>query len=316
LAGGGADPAFKSTFQLNTVELASAAFFSLSIPLHGTGERAILVLKKDARWRLLLSFKALVRRKLNRVLQPTGFKIERVGTGAAPAWRTTFPDVEPWVEDIIETVRPFTMTTGERISALCHAVRYVAKNKIPGDIVECGVWRGGSMMAAAMTLLSEHDLSRTLHLFDTFGGMTSPTVIDRRVEDRASASELLEKASKTSPLWANAPLDDVRANLASTSYPANRLRFIRGKVEDTLPGEAPDAIAILRLDTDWYESTKHELTHLYPKLSVGGALIIDDYGAWEGARKAVDEYINDNRLPVLLQRIDFTGRIIVKIGSI
>jgi hypothetical protein len=83
-------------------------------------------------------------------------------------------------------------------------------------------------------------------------------------------------------------------------------------VEDTIPKEAPDKIALLRLDTDWYESTRHELTHLYPKLSVGGVLIIDDYGQWEGARKAVDEYIDDNKLPILLHRIDNAGRIAVK----
>jgi hypothetical protein len=68
----------------------------------------------------------------------------------------------------------------------------------------------------------------------------------------------------------------------------------------------------LRLDTDWYESTKHELVHQYPKLSVGGVLIIDDYGHWQGARQAVDEYFNDNRLPILLNRIDYTGRIAIK----
>jgi O-methyltransferase len=85
-----------------------------------------------------------------------------------------------------------------------------------------------------------------------------------------------------------------------------------GKVEDTFPKDTPDKIAILRLDTDWYESTRHELIHLYPKLSIGGVLIIDDYGHWEGARKAVDEYINDNTLRILLNRIDYTGRIAVK----
>jgi len=90
------------------------------------------------------------------------------------------------------------------------------------------------------------------------------------------------------------------------------MRFIVGKVEDTIPGEAPGKIAILRLDTDWYESTKHELINLYPKLSTGGVLIIDDYGHWEGARKAVDEYIHDQRLRILLNRIDYTGRIAVR----
>src|SRR5438045_6162334 len=105
-----------------------------------------------------MSFRSIVRSQVNRVLRPTGFEINRVGTERLGNWRTAFYDVEPWVEQVIETVRPFTLTSSERISALCHAVRYVTKNKIPGDIVECGVWRGGSMMAAALTLLEEHDL--------------------------------------------------------------------------------------------------------------------------------------------------------------
>lgn len=200
-----------------------------------------------------MSFKSLVRRKVNHLLRTTGFEINRVGTEETAAWRAAFHDVEPWVEHIIETVHPFTLTSGERISALCHAVRYVARHNIPGDIVQCGVWRGGSMMAAAMTLLGERNLSRTLRLFDTFEGMTPPTAIDRRAEDGTPASTLLEKATKSALIWANAPLDDVRANLALTHYPTNRMRFIKGKVEDTLPTETPHAIAVLRLDTDWYE---------------------------------------------------------------
>ncbi len=263
-----------------------------------------------------MSVKALVRRNLNRALQPTGFEINRVGTEETAHWRTMFYDVEPWVEQIIEKVRPFTLTSRERVSALCHAVRYVARSKIPGDIVECGVWKGGSTMAAAMTLLGERDRSRELYLFDTFEGMTPPSEFDRRAEDGAQASTILENAKASDLIWANAPLDDVRANLALTGYPAERLHFVKGRVEDTLPGEAPGAISILRLDTDWYESTRHELIHLYPRLSVGGVLIIDDYGGWEGARKAVDEYIADNRLPVLLQRIDQTGRVVVKTGTL
>jgi O-methyltransferase len=206
-----------------------------------------------------------------------------------------FPDTEPWVAQIIERVRSFTMTSSERISALCHAVRYIAKHRIAGDIVECGVWRGGSMMAAALTLQAEQDISRTLHLFDTFAGMPPPSEIDRAAQSGRTAASLLAEADSSSDLWALAPIDDVRANLESTNYPADRIRFIRGRVEDTVPREAPAEIAILRIDTYWYESTRHELMHLYPKLSIGDILIVDDYGHWDGARRVVDEYIGDNR---------------------
>lgn len=110
------------------------------------------------------------------------------------------------------------------------------------------------------------------------------------------------------------PIDEVRRNIQSTEYPADRIRFIKGKVEDTILAAAPARIAVLRLDTDWYESTKHELEYLFPRLSVGGVLIIDDYGAWEGAGKAVDEYFTAKRLPMLLARSDYTGRIGAKFG--
>jgi hypothetical protein len=206
------------------------------------------------------------------------------------------------------------MTGSERISSLCHAARYVAKSEIPGDIVECGVWRGGSMMAAAMTFVMEQDLSRTLHLFDTFEGMTPPTEVDREVVSGKLASSLLEKAHASADIWARAHLEEVRKNLVSTNYPADRMRFVVGRIEDTIPTEAPQKIAILRLDTDWYESTRHELIHLYPKLSLGGVLIVDDYGTWEGARKAVDEYVEENKARILLHRIDNAGRIAVKTG--
>jgi O-methyltransferase len=261
----------------------------------------------------IAAVRSLAARGLNRVLRYAGVAINQIGTRGTVEG-SGFVDVEPWVARIIEKAAPFTMTSDERISALCHAVRYVTKHNIPGDIVECGVWRGGSMMAAALTLLGEHDLTRTLYLFDTFEGMPPPADIDRAAGSGRSASLLLEEADESSLIWAHALLEDVCANLASTNYPADRIRFIRGRVEDTIPTEAPEKIAVLRLDTDWYASTRHELIHLYPRLSVGGVLVIDDYGHWEGARKAVDEYINDNRLLILLQRIDYTGRIAVKTG--
>jgi hypothetical protein len=83
-------------------------------------------------------------------------------------------------------------------------------------------------------------------------------------------------------------------------------------VEKTLPSHAPAQIALLRLDTDWYASTRWELEHLFPRLSRNGVLIIDDYGHFKGARQAVDEHINLHKLPLLLNRIDYSGRIAIK----
>jgi hypothetical protein len=106
----------------------------------------------------------------------------------------------------------------------------------------------------------------------------------------------------TSSVWARSPLDEVRRNLLATGYPADRVRFVVGRVEDTLPDQAPESIALLRLDTDWYASTRHELVHLFPRLAVGGVLLIDDYGHWQGARQAVDEYLAQTGARLLLQR--------------
>jgi len=228
--------------------------------------------------------------------------------------RRRFPDVDPKVLAIYARVKAFTMTSPERVIALCEALRYVVRSRVPGDIVECGVWRGGSSMAAALMLAELGDASRDLHLFDTFEGMSAPTEHDRRARDAAPASALLATSTRDEKIWCVASLEDVSANLTAAGCPMERMHLVQGKVEDTIPAAAPDRIALLRLDTDWYESTRHELEHLFPRLAVGGVLIIDDYGAWEGARRAVDEFIAASGAALMLNRIDETGRIAVKLG--
>jgi len=221
------------------------------------------------------------------------------------ALRLRFPDVDESTLAILRRVLPYTMTSPARIVAVCSAVRYVEANSIPGVFVECGVWKGGSSMAAALTFKTP----RPFILFDTFEGMSAPTEHDRRAASGKSASEMLQNADRSASIWCYSPLDEVKRNISSTGYPDSHVTYVKGKVEDTVPGSAPGQIAILRLDTDWYESTRHELEHLYPRLSPGGVLIIDDYGYWTGARKAVDEYFGGS---VYLSRIDQTGRVAIK----
>jgi O-methyltransferase len=228
-----------------------------------------------------------------------------------PKPEINFPlDYDDSVKSIIRAVKPRTMTSPEKLNALIHAVRYVVRHQIPGDIVECGVWRGGSMMAVAKTLIEMGDTDRHLHLYDTFEGMSEPTEHDRR-QDGRSATDMLSAADRSSPIWAYASLEDVQQAMRESEYPADRIHYYKGKVEDTIPGTIPDQISILRLDTDWYESTKHELKHLWPRLVPGGVLLIDDYGWWEGARRAVDEWQEETRAQVLLLRMD-EGRVAVK----
>jgi hypothetical protein len=208
-------------------------------------------------------------------------------------------------------VAPYTLTTPPRIYALARAVEYVTRRAVPGAIVECGVWRGGSVMAVALTLLRLGVTDRDLHLFDTFDGMTEPGDEDV-MHTGERAADLLADPSSEEKYRAAAPLDQVREAVLGTGYPEARIHFVQGPVEETLPEAAPREIALLRLDTDWYSSTKHELVHLYPRLASGGVLIVDDYAYWQGARQAVDEYIAENDLALLLNRIDYTARIAVK----
>jgi O-methyltransferase len=210
---------------------------------------------------------------------------------------------------LIRRVDPFTMTSLERRASLLGAVDHVVRHGVPGDIVECGVWRGGSMMLVALALIARGDTSRDLYLYDTFEGMNEPTANDLSHTGESAASQL-ERTTKGDGVWCEAGLDDVQANLWSTGYPRERIHFVKGPVEQTIPGTLPHRVALLRLDTDWYESTRHELTHLYPLLARQGVMIIDDYGHWQGARRAVDEYFA--AAPVFLHRVDYTARLMVK----
>jgi hypothetical protein len=255
------------------------------------------------------------KRALNAALtRATGYELVRAGMATPPRasdrGRRAPARFDPQARDIIRAVRPRTMTAPEKLFALIVATRYVTDHAIPGAVVECGVWRGGSMQAVARTLLARGVLDRDLHLFDTFEGMPPPTARDRRPDGKL-ASELLASRPRTQKVWAVAGLEDVRAGMAETGYPAERVHLHRGRVEDTLPSQAPDEIALLRLDTDWHQSTKHELEHLYHRVPSGGIVIFDDYGFWQGAREAVDEFLDRTRAPVLLVPVA-SGRIRVK----
>ena len=215
-------------------------------------------------------------------------------------------------EQTLQRVRKQSMASPERLVAVCESVRYLVRHQVPGALVECGVWRGGAMMAAAITLLDLGEV-RPLYLYDTFAGMSAPGEDDEdaRGQSAHSGMERFGTDDDGSSLWCNASLEIVRSNIASTGYPMDQVTFVEGPVEETIPATLPDAIAMLRLDTDWYESTAHELTHLFPLISDYGALLIDDYGHWKGCRRAVDEYLAAETRPILLTRTDYTGRLAV-----
>src|SRR5439155_23539484 len=223
----------------------------------------------------LVSLRRLFTRPLRAFFRAFGFDLV-----FAPHYG--FPDFTQEDLDLIREVRPYTMTAPEKIFGLIESIRYIGRAQVPGEIVECGVWKGGSMMAAAKTLVKLDDTTRHLYLFDTFSGMTAPTEKDADYSGSPAEARLQNGGA----VLAYAPLEQVKAVMAKTRYPAEKIHYVKGRVEHTIPSRAPDKIALLRLDSDWYESTRHELVHLFPRLSVGGILIIDDYGSWTGSKRA------------------------------
>lgn len=221
---------------------------------------------------------------------------------AFPYWPVEFSAEE---REVISYVidRKLTMVSPERLFSVVRACRWIEENQIPGDFVECGVWRGGVSIMASLWFGMKGVSNRTVWLYDTFGGMTEPETIDKRIRDQKSFEEILVEHEKKGlyddGVRAYASEDEVRANFKSAGIDVSGLRFVRGDVAETLANESllPAQIAILRLDTDWYASTLIELKSLYPRLSRNGVLLLDDYGYYEGARKAVDDYFKDARRP-------------------
>lgn len=256
-----------------------------------------------------------VRNRLNGALfHLTGYELRRTRRGAVggnAASSVKIPaDIDEQASEIIRAVRPYTMTNVEKLYAVIMAARYITLYEIPGAVVECGVWRGGSMHAFARALDAEGAHGRDLYLFDTYEGMTDPGPRDRRRDGR-TAADLLASYGKESRVWAYASLEDVQESFRQVPYPHERVHFIKGPVEQTIPGEAPERIAVLRLDTDWYESTAHELAHLYDRLVPGGVLLLDDYGWWQGSREAVDEFMARTGARLYLARTG-SGRVAIK----
>lgn len=250
------------------------------------------------------------RRTIQRLANLLGYRI-------TPTYFDYDPVVDNEFSEIFRKCKDFTMTGKARMYALHKAVEYIVNSGIPGDFVECGVWRGGSVMVIAYTLLEMDETNRKIYLYDTFAGMSKPVdKEDYLIYDKTVSYEFVWKKNKQKEGYNKfcfSPLPEVKSNVFSTGYPKDNFVFVSGKVEDTIPKTVPSKIALLRLDTDWYESTKHGLIHLFPILVRNGVLIIDDYGCFAGSKRATDEYFSVNKISILLNRIDPTGRIGVKL---
>ncbi len=217
--------------------------------------------------------------------------------------------------NILRAIAPYTMTANEGAEttySLFHNIKYIVENAIPGDIVECGVWRGGCSMLMALALKYFGDTNRQLYLYDTYDGMTEPDDIDIDFDGVSQKKVWLEGQKGNGKMAFGGTAEHVKTNMQQTSYPESQMHFIAGDVCDTIPGTMPESIALLRLDTDWYKSTLHELTHLYPLLTPGGVLIIDDYGWCKGARQATDEFFATQAFKPMMHRVNECVRVLIK----
>jgi len=234
----------------------------------------------------------------------------RLITANSPFYSAIPENVEKDFLPIYERCRHHTLSSFESLFAIYKSVEHITRHQIEGDLVECGVWAGGGVMAAALSLQHFGDVSRKIWLYDTFEGMAAPTDKDVDFKNRSAADHLKTWKATDFSEMARVGIEDVKARVLSSGYPAERFVFVKGLVEDTLPSQSPARVSFMRLDTDWYASTKHELDHLFPKLIRNGVMIVDDYGFWKGSREACDAYFAEHKIPILLTRLDRQGPVI------
>lgn len=226
-----------------------------------------------------------------------------------------FHDLTEHERMVFAEISNFSCQMPEAAAQLCRTVEHLHARRIEGAFVECGVFLGASIIVMMRTLNRIGATDRDVWLFDTFEGMPEPEAVDQfYCEAPGDNMKFWDKTKRGDggSDWVRGEVDRVRANIEPCGYPKERVHYVKGMVEDTIPENAPDKIALLRLDTDFYASTRHELEHLYPRVVSGGVVIIDDYGAYKGSRKATDEYLQDLDTPILLMRIDEHVRMFVK----
>ena len=249
------------------------------------------------------------------IFKKFGLKIEPIVNNSL---KYLYPEATDSEINIVETAARFSMTSHDRIFCLLRAIQHIDNNNLEGDFVECGVWKGGNLILFKKMIEKLKLKNKKIYGFDTFEGMSEPTDDDSDADGFLGGfkAEYYMRTQKKDinidNIHGYAPIEMVKLNLKNNTSDINDLFLVKGKVEDTLkiPSNIPEKISILRLDTDWYESTKIELEVLYPRLVKNGVLIIDDYGEWSGSRKATNEYFKDKK--VAMFKIDRAARLIFK----
>lgn len=264
--------------------------------------------------RLKTGIKSSVRKAIERrgyVLTPASVR---------PSGLTSEPAIEADYFDLIHSLKidgEVLDANQETVYTLYCATRYVATNEIEGDLIECGVGSGPKIALMCATLIKEGVEDRDIYLYDTFEGLTEPSEKDFKlygtVDTPAAVRRKWDHGRETGEHWGHTPLERVRENVFQTGYPEARLHFIQGDVRSTIPNDYHRKIAILRLDTNFYDSSLHELQYLFELVAPGGTIILDDYGSWTGQKSATDEFFRARDEVPLLIRTSSQERIIVKV---
>jgi O-methyltransferase len=233
-------------------------------------------------------------------------------------------DLENEADELIRKIRPYTMLSRQRLISLYQQVFFCEQHKIPGCFIECGVWKGGAVALMALANIKNSTTPRIIHLFDIFQEICEP---DASVDGERAVNEVKKWANggssgKLEPIQGvydlfggPGSLEENRELLEKNiGYNPMFLHYHKGWFQETLPRDIDGIgeIAILRLDGDWYASTKICLEYLYDKVVAGGFIIIDDYGAYEGCRKAVDEFLQGKGISVFLNHIDSEAKYWIK----
>ena len=203
--------------------------------------------------------------------------------------------------ELYEKIKDYTMCTIERFDNFCNAIE--TTRNLEGTIVECGVWKGGMICGASRFALN-NNINRNFYAFDSFIGFPEPTDKDIVAYTNKSALELENWGMKRAPVQLES-LNSLLECMELLNIPTHIITPVKGWFKDTVPFFT-DNIVILRLDGDWYESTKVCLENLYDKVVSGGIIILDDYGYWKGCKEATDEFLRERKVDVILNRTDYT----------
>jgi O-methyltransferase len=260
----------------------------------------------------------MIKRTISSLVSNLGYELRRKNLPLAR--RGLYPagyNLEQEAYENILKIHTHTMVTYERLVTLYQQAVFCETNNVRGSFVECGTWKGGSVGLMALANLKYGSARRHLHLFDSFEGPPEPdetvdgeqAIREAREVGGGTGGKLVALSVSVGPLEANKDLLE-----RVIGYDASYLHYHKGWFQDTLPAEAAEVgeIAILRLDGDWYASTKICLESLYDQVVSGGFVIIDDYGAYDGCRKAVDEFMSQQPVKAFLSHLDYSGRYWIK----